>query len=119
MVGKVSAELIAEEHGEPELIHKWFNEHIRYRRARNAADIERGKASGEPLAQTDPELLIDSGRAGHRFASRPTAWFVLNFVWCRITRKHSYREGFPKETLLPYWLLPGEVHDFVLRSCSF
>jgi len=45
---------------EPEIIRKWFDNHIRHRRARNAADIERGKASGELLPQTDPELVIDS-----------------------------------------------------------
>lgn len=59
-LGKVSAELIAEGQSEPEIIRKWFDNHIRHRRARNAADIERGKASGELSAQTDPELVIDS-----------------------------------------------------------
>jgi len=59
-LGKVSAELIAEGQSEPEIIRKWFDEHIRHRRARNAADIERGKTIGELLAQTDPELVIDS-----------------------------------------------------------
>ena len=59
-LGKVSAELIAEGQSEPTIIRKWFDEHIRHRRARNAEDIERGKASGELLPQTDPELVIDS-----------------------------------------------------------
>jgi hypothetical protein len=45
---------------EPAIIRKWFDNHIRHRRARNAAEIERGKASGELLPQTDPELVIDS-----------------------------------------------------------
>jgi AcrR family transcriptional regulator len=59
-LGKVSAELIAEGQSEPAIIRKWFDEHIRHRRARNAEDIERGKSSGELNAQTDPELVIDS-----------------------------------------------------------
>jgi AcrR family transcriptional regulator len=59
-LGKVSAELIAEGQSEPEIMRKWFDEHIRYRRARNAEDIERGKASGELLASTNPQLVIDS-----------------------------------------------------------
>jgi AcrR family transcriptional regulator len=59
-LGKVSAELIAEGQSEPAIIRQWFDEHIRHRRARNAADIERGKASGELLPETNPELVIDS-----------------------------------------------------------
>jgi AcrR family transcriptional regulator len=59
-LGKVSAELIAEGQSEPAIIRKWFDEHIRHRRARNKEDIERGKASGELLPQTDAELVIDS-----------------------------------------------------------
>jgi len=59
-LGKVSAELIAEGQSEPAIMRKWFDDHIRHRRARNAEDIERGKASGELTAQTDPELVIDS-----------------------------------------------------------
>lgn len=59
-LGKVSAELLAEGQSEPEIIRLWFDNHIRHRRARNAADIERGKANGELLPETDPELVIDS-----------------------------------------------------------
>jgi len=59
-LGKVSSELIAEGQSEPAIIRKWYDEHIRHRRARNAEDIERGKANGELLPQTDPELVIDS-----------------------------------------------------------
>lgn len=59
-LGKVSAELIAEGQSEPAIMRKWFDEHIRHRRARNAEDIERGKANGELLPQTDSQLVIDS-----------------------------------------------------------
>ncbi len=59
-LGKISAEMVAEGQFEPVIIRKWFDEHIRYRRARNAEDIEQGKARGELIALTDPELVIDS-----------------------------------------------------------
>lgn len=59
-LGKITAELIAEGQSEPEIIRQWFEEFIRHRRARNAEDIERGKASGELLSQTDADLVIDS-----------------------------------------------------------
>src|SRR5215475_9735858 len=55
-LGKVSAELIAEGQSEPAIMRKWFDEHIRHRRAGHAEDIERGKANGELLPQTAPQL---------------------------------------------------------------
>src|SRR5438270_9932952 len=58
--GKIAAILIAEGQSEPAIIRQWFDEYIRHRRAANAADIERGKASGELVAEADPELLIDA-----------------------------------------------------------
>jgi AcrR family transcriptional regulator len=59
-LGKITTELIAEGQSEPEIIRQWFDEFIRHRRARNIEDIERGKASGELLAQTEPELVLDT-----------------------------------------------------------
>jgi AcrR family transcriptional regulator len=52
LFGKVVADLIAEGQGDPSI--------IRPRRASTVADIERGIASGEFLAGTDPELLLDA-----------------------------------------------------------
>lgn len=59
-LGKIIAEIIAEGQSEPVILRKWFDEFIRGRRAANASDIERGKASGELRADVDPEILIDS-----------------------------------------------------------
>ena len=60
VLGKVVAELIAEGQSEPAIVRELFDEHIRGRRADDAAQIERGKASGELGAAADPELLIDA-----------------------------------------------------------
>jgi AcrR family transcriptional regulator len=60
LFGKVVADLIAEGQGDPSILKELYESHIRPRRASTAADIERGIASGEFLAGTDPELLIDA-----------------------------------------------------------
>jgi len=59
-LGKVLAELIAEGQSEPAIVRQLFDEHLRGRRAVDAAEIERGKANGELLADTDPELVLDA-----------------------------------------------------------
>lgn len=59
-LGKISAELIAEGQSEPDMMRNWFDGYIRHRRARNVSDIERGMASGELLAITEPELVVDT-----------------------------------------------------------
>jgi AcrR family transcriptional regulator len=59
LLGKVLAELIAEGQSEPAIVRKLFDEHIRGRRAADAAEIERAKAKGELVADADPELLLD------------------------------------------------------------
>jgi AcrR family transcriptional regulator len=60
LFGRVVADLIAEGQGDPSILKELYESHIRPRRASTVADIERGVASGEFLAGTDPELLIDS-----------------------------------------------------------
>ena len=60
LFGKVIADLIAEGQGNPAILKELEESHIRPRRASTIADIERGIASGEFLAGTDPELLIDA-----------------------------------------------------------
>lgn len=60
LFGKVVADLIAEGQGNPAILKDFYESHIRLRRASTAADIERGIASGEFVASTDPELLIDA-----------------------------------------------------------
>jgi AcrR family transcriptional regulator len=60
LFGKVVADLIAEGQGDPSILQELYESHIRPRRASTGADIERGIASGEFLAGTDPELLIDA-----------------------------------------------------------
>lgn len=59
-LGKIMAGIIAEGQSQPEILRKVFEEHIRARRAVNASDIERGKATGELRADVDAGLLIDS-----------------------------------------------------------
>jgi len=59
-LGKVLSELIAESQSEPEILRELFDQHIRGRQEANAADIERGKASGELAGDADPELIIDA-----------------------------------------------------------
>jgi len=60
LFGKVVADLIAEGQGDPSILEELYESHIRPRRASTVADIERGIASGEFVAGTDPELLIDA-----------------------------------------------------------
>ena len=60
LLGKVVAELIAEGQSEPAIVRQLFDEHLRGRRAADAAEIERGKANDELLADADPELLLDA-----------------------------------------------------------
>ena len=60
LFGKVVADLIAEGQGDPSILKELYESHIRPRRASTVADIERGIASGEFLAGTDPELLLDA-----------------------------------------------------------
>jgi AcrR family transcriptional regulator len=59
LFGKVVADLIAEGQGNPSILTELYESHIRPRRASTMADIERGIASGEFRAGTDPELLLD------------------------------------------------------------
>jgi AcrR family transcriptional regulator len=59
-LGKVMSELIAEGQSEPAIVRELFDNHIRGRRAANAADIERGKASGELASDAEPELILDA-----------------------------------------------------------
>jgi hypothetical protein len=60
LFGKVVADLIAEGQADPSILKELYESHIRPRRASTVADIERGIASGEFLAGTDPELLLDA-----------------------------------------------------------
>ena len=85
--GKIAAILIAEGQSEPAIIRQWFQEYIRHRRAANAADIERGKASGELVADADPELLIDAvfGAIWYRLLFR-TAPLTEQFGIDRVTQ---------------------------------
>jgi AcrR family transcriptional regulator len=59
-LGKVLSELIAEGQSEPAILRELFDEHIRGHQEANAADIERGKTSGELTRDADPELIIDA-----------------------------------------------------------
>ena len=60
LFGKVVADLIAEGQGDPSILTELYESHIRPRRASTMADVERGIASGEFQAGTDPELLLDA-----------------------------------------------------------
>nr|WP_184214074.1 TetR/AcrR family transcriptional regulator [Granulicella aggregans] len=60
LFGKVVADLIAEGQGDPSILKELYESHIRPRRAATIADIERGVASGEFVAETDSELLLDA-----------------------------------------------------------
>src|SRR5258708_4214822 len=59
-LGKVLSELIAEGQSEPAILRELFDKHIRGHQEANAADIERGKTSGELASDADPELIIDA-----------------------------------------------------------
>jgi len=60
LFGKVMADLIAEGQRDPGILQELYERHISLRRASTVADIERGKASGELVPDTVPELLIDA-----------------------------------------------------------
>lgn len=60
LFGKVMADLIAEGQSDPSILQELYERHISPRRASTVADIERGKASGELVPDTVPELLIDA-----------------------------------------------------------
>ena len=60
LFGKVMADLIAEGQSDPAVLGELYEGHIRVRRASTVADIERGKASGELIAATNAELLVDA-----------------------------------------------------------
>ena len=59
-LGKVLSELIAEGQSEPAILRELFDKHIRGHQEADAADIERGKTSGELASDADPELIIDA-----------------------------------------------------------
>jgi AcrR family transcriptional regulator len=59
-LGKVLSELIAEGQSEPAILWELFDKHIRGYQEANAADIERGKTSGELASDADPQLIIDA-----------------------------------------------------------
>jgi AcrR family transcriptional regulator len=59
-LGKVLSELIAEGQSEPAILRELFDKHIRGHHEAKAADIERGKTSGELASDADPELIIDA-----------------------------------------------------------
>lgn len=59
-VGKVMADLIAEGQSDPAVLQELYDRHISQRRAETVADIERGKVTGEFVADTDPDVVIDT-----------------------------------------------------------
>lgn len=59
-LGKVLSELIAEGQSEPAILKDLFDKHIRGHAEADAADIERGKKSGELASDADPQLIIDA-----------------------------------------------------------
>ena len=59
-LGKVLSELIAEGQSEPAILKELFDKHIRGHAEADAADIERGKKSGELASDADPQLIIDA-----------------------------------------------------------
>ena len=59
-LGKVLSELIAEGQSEPAILQELFDKHIRGHEEADAAEIERGKKSGELANDTDPQLIIDA-----------------------------------------------------------
>ncbi len=60
LFGKVVTDLIAEGQADPSILKELYDNHIRPRRASTIAGIERGIASGEFIAATDAELLLDA-----------------------------------------------------------
>jgi AcrR family transcriptional regulator len=60
LFGKVVADLIAEGQADPLILKELYENHIRPRRAATLAGIQRGITSGEFVAGTDAELLLDA-----------------------------------------------------------
>lgn len=60
LFGKVVAGLIAEGQSDPAILREFYESHVRLRRASTVEDIERGKASGELIPETNLELLIEA-----------------------------------------------------------
>lgn len=60
LFGKVVADLIAEGQADPLILKELYENHILPRRAATLAGIERGITSGEFVAGTDAELLLDA-----------------------------------------------------------
>jgi AcrR family transcriptional regulator len=60
LFGKVMRDLIAEGQSEPEVLHALFNEHIKPRRDRLAAQIEAAKAAGDLAPDANPDLAMDA-----------------------------------------------------------
>ena len=58
--GQMVAGLIAEGQSEPAILQRFDERLVSPRRAAILADLERGKASGELHAETDPALLTDA-----------------------------------------------------------
>ncbi len=60
LFGRFMAELIAEGQSNPAVLRELCGEHIAERRASTAADVERGKATGEFSPDTDVAMVIDA-----------------------------------------------------------
>ncbi|CAA9303749.1 MAG: hypothetical protein AVDCRST_MAG93-4778 [uncultured Chloroflexia bacterium] len=58
--GKVMAELIAEGQSEPAVLQELYDRHIGQRRAETVAAVERDKADGQFVADTDADVMIDT-----------------------------------------------------------
>ena len=72
MYGRVMAELIAEGQTEADLLRDLYDQHIGFRPAHVVAEIERAKADGELISQTNAEVLVDqiSGAIFYRLLLR-------------------------------------------------
>jgi AcrR family transcriptional regulator len=60
LFGKVMRDLIAEGQSEPDVLRELFNEHIKPRRDRLAAQMEAAKTSGELATDANPDLAMDA-----------------------------------------------------------
>ena len=60
LFGRVLADLIAEGQSEPTLLQELYEQHMLPRRLATMTDVERGKATGEFTADTNPEAVIDA-----------------------------------------------------------
>jgi AcrR family transcriptional regulator len=58
--GKIVAGLIAEGHSEPDILQQFYDRWVGPRRTATIADLQRGKNTGELLADTEPDLLNDA-----------------------------------------------------------